>query len=74
MVFGKIRDAWKKRTREHLVKNAGEEEWCTFARALCGSADNCHGFPYQCKACFDTYYNPADVLECALKHESSSYS
>jgi hypothetical protein len=67
MLFGKVRDAWKKRARKHLVETVGKEDWCAFARALCGSTDNCRGFPYECKSCFDVYFNPVDVLQHALK-------
>lgn len=67
MIFGKVREAWKKRARRHLIKNAGKEDWCTFAKALCGSSDNCPGFPYDCKCCFDRYFNTAKILQRVLE-------
>ena len=63
MVLGKIREAWKKRVRRHLIKNAGKEDWCVFVKALCMSWDHCRGFPYDCKCCFDTYFNVNEMLQ-----------
>jgi hypothetical protein len=67
MVFEKIRAAWKKRAIHHLIKNAGKEDWCTFVKALCGSWERCRGFPYDCKCCFDGYFNTAEVLQHILE-------
>jgi len=67
MLFGNVRKAWKKRVIRHLIKSVGEEDWCTFARALCSSSDICRGFPYECKSCFDAYFNPAEILQRALE-------
>ena len=67
MVFGKIRNVWKKRVIHHLIKNAGKEDWCTFAKALCGSWENCRGFPYECKICFDLYFDFDEILQHVLE-------
>ncbi|MGD2066957.1 MAG: hypothetical protein PVI43_07315 [Candidatus Bathyarchaeota archaeon] len=67
MLFGNVRKAWRKRAIRHLIKNAGEEEWRTFAKALCNSSDICRGFPIECKSCFDSYYNPAERLQRVLE-------
>lgn len=68
-MFGNVRSAWKKRAIRQLIKDAGKD-WCTFARALCNSSDVCRGFPYECKACFDSYFNPTEVLQRALEQEN----
>lgn len=67
MVFRKVREAWKKRARRHLIENAGKDDWCAFAKALCGSWDSCSGFPYNCKSCFDSYFNVNEVLQRVLE-------
>ena len=67
MPFGKIRNAWKKRAIRHLIQNEGKTEWCVFAKALCNSWNSCRGFPYDCKSCFDSYFNPKDVIQQALE-------
>jgi len=67
MLFDNVRRAWKKRAIKHLIESAGEEDWRTFAKALCDSTDSCRGFPIQCKACFDSYYNPAEMLQRVLE-------
>jgi hypothetical protein len=69
MLFGNVRKAWKKRVARHLIKNAGEEDWRIFAKALCGSSNDCRGFPYECKSCFDSYFDPAKILQRALTIE-----
>ena len=71
MFFGKIREAWKKRAMRHLIKNAGKEDWCAFAKALCGSWNSCREFPYECKCCFDRYFNVHQILQNALEQEQS---
>ncbi|MFX1514636.1 MAG: hypothetical protein ACFFCQ_18885 [Promethearchaeota archaeon] len=63
MVFSRIRENWKKRAKFHLIRNAKKKDWCTFAKALCGSWKNCSGFPNKCKCCFDGYFNTAAILE-----------
>jgi len=67
MVYGKFREAWKRRVRRHLIKKAGKEDWCAFAKALCRSWDGCHGFPYDCKCCFDIYFNAQEILQQVLE-------
>ena len=67
MVLGKIREAWKKRVRRQLIKNAGEKDWCAFAKALCMSWNRCPWFPYDCKSCFDTYFNVNEFLQHVLE-------
>ena len=67
MLFGKVRKAWKKRAVRHSIKNAGTKEWCAFAKALCGSSDVCQGFPYECKCCFDFYFNTVNVVQRVLE-------
>ena len=67
MVFEKVRTAWKKRAIRQLIKNAGKEDWCTFVKALCGSWKTCHGFPYDCKCCFDGYFNTKEILQHILE-------
>ena len=67
MFLGKVRKAWKKRARRHLIKNAGKEDWCAFTKALCGSWEICHGFPYDCKCCFDSYFNVGEILQRVLE-------
>jgi hypothetical protein len=69
MLFEKIRKAWKKRAAQHLIRNAGREDWCAFAKALCGSSHSCCGFPYECKSCFDTYFDPDEVINRAIKNK-----
>jgi len=68
MVFAKFREAWKKRVRRHLIKKAGKEDWCIFAKALCGSCNSCSGFPYDCKCCFDNYFNAKEIIQQVLEH------
>jgi hypothetical protein len=63
MIFSKVRENWKKRARRLLIKRAGKEDWCAFAKALCRSWDSCQGFPYDCKGCFDSYFNPKEILQ-----------
>ncbi|TSA57051.1 hypothetical protein D4R42_02365 [bacterium] len=67
MVFAKFREAWKKRVRRHLIEKAGKEDWCIFAKALCGSYNSCIGFPYDCKCCFDYYFNGKEILQQVLE-------
>ena len=67
MIVKKIKEAWKKRARKHLVKKAGEKDWCIFTKALCGSWNNCSGFPYDCKKCFDNYFNGKQFLQQILE-------
>ena len=62
MIFSKILDAWKKRVRRHLIKDAGFNDWCIFVKALCGSWESCHGYPYDCKCCFDNFFNVEEIL------------
>ena len=68
MVFAKVRDVWKKRVRRHLINKAGKEDWCVFAKALCKSWNGCHGFPYDCKCCFDDYFNVKLIVQQVLEH------
>ena len=63
MIFSKIIEAWKKRARRRLIKDAGSGDWCIFVKALCGSWENCHGYPYECKCCFDNFFNVDEILE-----------
>ena len=63
MVLSKVREAWKRRARRSLIKNVGKKDWCVFAKALCNSSDNCRGFPYDCKCCFDSYFNTTEILQ-----------
>ncbi|MCW4016797.1 MAG: hypothetical protein NWF06_10540 [Candidatus Bathyarchaeota archaeon] len=65
--MGKVRNAWRRRARQYLIKNVGKEDWCIFAKALCSSSGSCRGFPYDCISCFDAYFNSRDVLQNALK-------
>jgi hypothetical protein len=67
MLFGNVRKAWEKRAIKHLIKNAGEEEWRIFVKALCDSWNSCRGFPIECKLCFDSYYNPVERLQRILE-------
>ena len=67
LFFANIRDSWKKRVRRHLINVAGKEDWCTFAKALCGSWESCHGFPYECKGCFDIYFDSKEILQHVLE-------
>jgi hypothetical protein len=67
MLFDNVRNAWKKRAARELIKKAGLGDWCTFAKALCGSSDCCHGFPYLCKSCFDAYFSRIDVIQNCLE-------
>jgi hypothetical protein len=67
MLLDNVRKAWKKRAIRHLIKNAGEYEWRTFAKALCDSSNLCHGFPVECKSCFDSYYDHDEMLERVLE-------
>ncbi|PVX27422.1 MAG: hypothetical protein CW716_02365 [Candidatus Bathyarchaeum sp.] len=68
MLFDKVQKAWKRRANRHLIQQAGKEDWCAFAKALCSSADKCQGFPYECKACFDKYYKSPERLKQFLEH------
>jgi hypothetical protein len=70
MLFDNVRSAWKKRAIRHLIEAVGKEDWCTFVKALCNSSDICRGFPYECKACFDSYFNPTEILQHALEQEN----
>ncbi|MGW8289219.1 MAG: hypothetical protein ACWGNP_03000, partial [Candidatus Bathyarchaeia archaeon] len=65
--FPRTGKAWKKRAIRNLIKSAGEEEWRTFVKALCDSSDSCRGFPIDCKLCFDSYYNPVEMLQRVLE-------
>ena len=68
MVFAKFREAWQKRVRRHLINKAGKEDWCVFVKALCMSWDSCRGFPYDCKCCFDNYFNIKEIIQQVLEH------
>ena len=63
MLFGKVREAWKNRARRHLVYKAGKADWCIFAKALCGSWNICSGYPFDCKCCFDYYFNGKKIRQ-----------
>ena len=67
MFLNKIRQAWKKRVFRHLMKNNDIADWCTFVKALCGSWEDCRGFPYSCKLCFDFYFNVDEILQNVLE-------
>jgi len=67
MVFAKVREVWKKRARRQLINKAGKEDWCIFSKALCGSANSCSGFPYECKCCFDNFFKGKNILQKVLE-------
>ena len=67
MIYDKFREAWKRRVRHHLIKNAGKEDWRVFVKALCMSWDSCREFPYDCKFCFDNYFNAKEIIQQVLE-------
>ena len=67
MIFAKGMEVWKKRARRQLINKVGKEDWCIFAKALCGSSSSCSGFPYECKCCFDTFFKEKDILQKVLE-------
>ena len=52
----------ERRVRQHLINKTGKKDWSVFAKALCRSWDCCCGFPYDCKCCFDYYFNVKKIL------------
>ena len=70
MVLNRVREVWKKRYVQNLIKNAGKEDWCTFVRALCNSSKNCKEFPFTCMFCLQDYFKPDEILQCILEKEN----
>ena len=57
---------WRRRARKNLIKAVGEKDWCIFVKSLCSSWSSCSGFPFDCKCCFDGYFNPDEFLQHVL--------
>jgi len=68
MFLNKIKKAWQKRSRKHLIEKAGKNDWCIFAKALCNSSNTCKGFPYDCLCCFDSYFKATNKFLYSKKN------